>query len=45
MKVRVSEAHEEEVRKVEEAVERVRRDKGLREVIRDYRDGSSMPST
>jgi hypothetical protein len=43
--VRVSEAHAEEVRKVEEVLEGLRREEGIKEVIRDYRDGSSVPST
>jgi hypothetical protein len=34
-----------EVRKVEEVLERLRREEGMKEVIRDYRDDMSMPST
>ena len=45
MKVRVSEGYDQEVKRVEEVVESVRREEGLKEIIKDYRDGSSVPST
>jgi len=41
----VSEAYAEEVGRVEEVMEGLRREEGMKEVIRDYRDGTSLPST
>ena len=43
--VLVSEGYKKDERRVEEVVERIKLDEGLREVIRDYRDRSSMAST
>ena len=31
--------------RVEEVMEGLRREEGMKEVIRDYRDGTSLPST
>jgi hypothetical protein len=39
----VSERYAEEVKRVEEVLEGIRREEGMKEVIRDYRDGSSVP--
>jgi len=33
------------VGRVEEVMEGLRREEGMKEVIRDYRDGTSLPST
>ena len=43
--MRVSEGYEQEVKRVEEVVEGIRTEEGIKEIVRDYRDGSSVPST